>query len=224
MSTPTNQQLIDFVVAEASLLDALKTVVDPHTVRLATGETFTTKHILIATGGWPFVPDIPGRDLAITSNEVFHLEQLPRRVVISGAGYIAMEFAGIFNALGCEVTVVNRSDKILRGYDEEITGRLLRQYAPRDEIVIATKLFFPVDLAFKGGNALFHNRLGGVHDAGVDVARHLQVEQVGAVLGAVEGVGHRLVDGHGHGLGGGVGAVACVYGQGLDFHEGCLFR
>ena len=72
------------------------------------------------------VPQFPGSDLCITSNEVFHLDELPKRVVIQGAGYIAMEFAGIFNALGCTVTVVNRSDAILRGYDESLRDRLLQ--------------------------------------------------------------------------------------------------
>lgn len=101
-------------------------VAGPHSVRLASGKEISAKYILIATGAWPVMPEFPGSEHCITSNEVFHLEQLPKRVVISGAGYIAMEFAGIFNALGCHVTVVNRSETILRGYDESLRDRLLQ--------------------------------------------------------------------------------------------------
>jgi glutathione reductase (NADPH) len=101
-------------------------VTGPNSVRLASGREVTAGHILVATGAWPVMPDFPGNAHCITSNEVFHLPELPRRVVIQGAGYIAMEFAGIFNALGCQVTVVNRSDQILRGYDEALRDRLLQ--------------------------------------------------------------------------------------------------
>ena len=72
------------------------------------------------------VPDMPGAEHGITSNEVFHLEQMPKRVVIAGGGYIANEFAGIFHEFGCNVTLVNRGDRILRGYDEQIRDRLLQ--------------------------------------------------------------------------------------------------
>lgn len=101
------------------------TVAGPNTVRLASGREITAKIILIAVGAWPVMPDFAGVEHCITSNEVFHLPELPKRVVIQGAGYIALEFAGVFNALGSQVTVVNRSDKILRGYDHDLTDRLL---------------------------------------------------------------------------------------------------
>lgn len=102
------------------------TVIDPHMIALADGTRVTAKYILVATGGWPVKPDIPGAEYGITSNEVFHLESLPRRVIIGGGGYIANEFAGIFNSFGSQVTLVNRSDQILRGYDEQIRDRLLQ--------------------------------------------------------------------------------------------------
>ena len=102
------------------------TITGPHAVKLASGKAITAKTILVATGAWPVVPEFPGAELCITSNEVFHLDALPKRVVIQGAGYIALEFAGIFNALGCQVTVVNRSDAILRGYDQSLRDRLLQ--------------------------------------------------------------------------------------------------
>jgi glutathione reductase (NADPH) len=102
------------------------TITGPHSVKLASGREITAKVILVAAGAWPVLPDFPGVEHCITSNEVFHLPELPRRILIQGAGYIAMEFAGIFNALGSDVTVVNRSDQILRGYDDTLRDRLLQ--------------------------------------------------------------------------------------------------
>lgn len=100
------------------------TIVGPQRVAVG-GREVTARHILIATGAWPHVPDIPGADLGITSNEVFHLEQLPRRAIIVGAGYIANEFAGILYELGVNVTLVARSNRILRGWEEALANRLL---------------------------------------------------------------------------------------------------
>lgn len=103
--------------------DARATVKDAHTVALSTGETFTAKHILVATGGLPVVPDdIKGGELAITSNEIFHLETLPKSILIVGGGYIACEFAGVMNGLGVEVTQYYRGAQILRGFDDEARG------------------------------------------------------------------------------------------------------
>ena len=101
-------------------------VTGPNSVKLASGREITAKYILIAVGAWPVMPEFTGNEHCITSNEVFHLPTLPKRVVIQGAGYIAMEFAGIFNALGCHVTVINRSETILRGYDSALRDRLLQ--------------------------------------------------------------------------------------------------
>ena len=98
----------------------------PQSVKLASGREISAKTILIATGGWPVRPEFPGSEHGITSNEVFHLETLPKRVVIAGGGYIANEFAGIFHGFGAHVTIVNRGDQILRGYDEQIRDRLLQ--------------------------------------------------------------------------------------------------
>lgn len=94
-------------------------LLDRHTV--AVGEQrFTAGRILIATGGRPWVPDIPGRELGITSDEAFDLPELPGRVLIAGAGYIAVEFAGIFNGMGSKVTLAYRRDLILRGFDDDV--------------------------------------------------------------------------------------------------------
>ena len=98
----------------------------PNEVRLASGRTVTAGKILIATGARPFMPEIDGIEHAISSNEVFHLEKMPKRIVIAGGGYIANEFAGIFHQFGAHVTLVNRSDTILRGYDEQMRDRLLQ--------------------------------------------------------------------------------------------------
>lgn len=102
------------------------TVSGPNEVTLASGRTISAAKILIAVGARPLVPSCPGHEHGITSNEVFHLDALPKRVLIAGAGYIANEFAGIFNEFGSKVTLINRSDVILRGYDEQIRDRLLQ--------------------------------------------------------------------------------------------------
>lgn len=102
------------------------TVSGPNAVTLASGRKISAGKILIAVGARPLVPSCPGSEHGITSNEVFHLDALPKRVLIAGAGYIANEFAGIFNEFGSKVTLINRSDVILRGYDEQIRDRLLQ--------------------------------------------------------------------------------------------------
>ncbi|HEX7694256.1 MAG TPA: FAD-dependent oxidoreductase, partial [Sphingomonas sp.] len=98
----------------------------PNTIRLASGREVTSKYILIATGARPHIPTCPGHEYGITSNEAFHLDSVPERILIAGAGYIANEFAGIFHEFGAKVTLINRSDQILRGYDEQIRDRLLQ--------------------------------------------------------------------------------------------------
>ncbi|WP_299078250.1 glutathione-disulfide reductase [uncultured Ruegeria sp.] len=97
-------------------------LVDAHTVELADGLRKTAKHILVATGGRPVVPAFPGSELAITSNEIFHLEKLPETMLIVGGGYIACEFAGIMNGLGVKTTQFYRGAQILRGFDDEARG------------------------------------------------------------------------------------------------------
>jgi glutathione reductase (NADPH) len=110
--------------AGAEVLRTRATVADPHKVRLGDGREVSAKHILIATGAYPFVPEFEGAELAITSNEMFHLEALPPRIVIVGGGYIACEFAGIMNGLGSRVTQLYRGEMILRGFDDEVRGHV----------------------------------------------------------------------------------------------------
>ncbi len=106
------------------LFEARAAIADPHTVKLSGGETFSAKHILIATGGAPFVPDVEGADHVITSNEVFNLPDLPKRVMVVGGGYIACEFACIFHGMGAEVIQFYRGEQILRGFDGEVRGHV----------------------------------------------------------------------------------------------------
>ena len=101
-------------------------ITGPNSVRLSSGRDISVGRILIATGARPQMPEIPGIEHAISSNETFHLEKLPERIVIAGGGYIANEFAGIFNEFGSHVTVVNRTDVLLRGYDQQIVDRLMQ--------------------------------------------------------------------------------------------------
>jgi glutathione reductase (NADPH) len=111
------------VKAGVAILRTRATVVDPHTVEVD-GRRITARHILVATGSWPTVPEIPGRELAITSNEAFFLEALPRRALVVGGGYVALEFASIFNGLGVDTTVAYRGPRLLRGFDEDLRERL----------------------------------------------------------------------------------------------------
>ena len=104
--------------------DQRAVLVDPHTVRLADQQTFSARHILIATGGHPYIPEFPGSDLAITSNEIFHLPVFPKRVLVVGGGYIASEFACILHGLGAKVTLAYRGAQILRGFDDEARGHV----------------------------------------------------------------------------------------------------
>ena len=112
------------------LLEGTARLADPHTVEVD-GKTVTAAHILVATGAWPHLPDIPGIEHAITSNEALDLAQLPRRIVIVGGGYIAVEFAGIFNTLGAQVTEIIRGDNILRGFDEDMRASLADEMTQR---------------------------------------------------------------------------------------------
>ncbi|MBU0562948.1 MAG: glutathione-disulfide reductase [Gammaproteobacteria bacterium] len=106
-----------------TLLQAHARLVDAHTVEVE-GKQYTAEHILIATGGWPHVPAIPGREHAITSNEAFYLESLPRRVLVVGGGYIAVEFASIFHGCGADTKLLYRGELFLRGFDGSLRDHL----------------------------------------------------------------------------------------------------
>jgi glutathione reductase (NADPH) len=113
---------------KAEVIDGRARIVDAHTV--AVGErAFSVGKILIATGGWPHIPRFPGSELAVSSNEIFDLEHFPQRLVIVGGGYIAVEFAGIFNGLGSQVTQLYRGPLFLRGFDADIRAHAAREIA-----------------------------------------------------------------------------------------------
>ncbi len=107
--------------------DARATLKDAHTVALSTGETKTAKHILVATGGHPVRPDLPNADLGIVSDDIFHLDTLPKTMLIIGGGYIACEFACIMNGLGVKVTQYYRGAQVLRGFDDEARGLIAEE-------------------------------------------------------------------------------------------------
>jgi len=123
--------------AGAQLVHGRAKLVDAHTVEVEGQGRFTADKILIATGAWPWMPtELPGVEHAITSNEAFHLEELPRRIVIAGGGYIALEFAGIFNGLGVETTLVHRGPNVLRGFDDDVRAHIAEEMDKRGVKVI----------------------------------------------------------------------------------------
>ena len=103
------------------------TILEPQRVQIAGERTLNCRHVLIATGGWPWIPEFPGRELVLSSNEVFDLESLPQRILIVGGGYIAVEFAGIFAGLGAETTLSYRGDMPLRGFDDDLRRHFLAE-------------------------------------------------------------------------------------------------
>ena len=110
--------------AGVTLVHGRAQLLDSHTVAVG-DQRFSAERILIATGGWPFIPDFPGREHVISSNEVFFLEQLPKRCLVVGGGYIAIEFASIFHGLGCETSLVYRGEQFLRGFDQGVRDHMV---------------------------------------------------------------------------------------------------
>ncbi len=160
----------------------------PNSIRLAGGRTVTADKILIATGARPLMPDVEGIEHAITSNEVFHLEALPKRIVIVGGGYIANEFAGIFNEFGSQVTLVNRTDVILRHYDQQIVDRLI-QISLRKGIDF--KFNAMIDRIERKDDGSLHVAMTGCDDIEADqllfaVGRRPNIEDMGLEEAGVE--------------------------------------
>lgn len=116
--------------AHVTLFEGRARVVDAHTVEV-NGQRHTAKHILVATGSWPEIPDIPGKELAITSTEALSLPALPRRLLVLGGGYIGVELAGVFRSLGAEVTLVIRGSEVLRGFDDDVRAFLTKAMQAR---------------------------------------------------------------------------------------------
>ena len=125
----------------AEVIDGRAKIIDAHTVEV-NNQRYSADKILIATGGWPHIPEFPGSEFAISSNEVFDLEHFPRRLAIVGGGYIAVEFAGIFNGLGAQVTQLYRGPLFLRGFDADI-----RAHAAQEILKTGVDLRFEVNVA-----------------------------------------------------------------------------
>ncbi len=135
--------------ANVTLFEGRARIVDPHTVEVL-GKRHTAANIMVATGARPILPRIPGIEHAITSNEALDLPALPKRIVIVGGAYIACEFAGIFNGLGAEVTMMIRGDKILRGFDEDIRDTLTEEMAARGIVIRNHTEIAEIDKAGQG--------------------------------------------------------------------------
>ena len=127
--------------AGAELIHGKARLVDAHTVEVEGRGRVTADKILVATGARPWMPEgLPGIEHAITSNEAFHLPELPKRIVIAGGGYIALEFAGIFNGLGVDTTLVHRGPNVLRGFDDDIRAHIAEEMGKRGiKVILATQ-------------------------------------------------------------------------------------
>jgi glutathione reductase (NADPH) len=112
--------------SHVTVINGRASLKDAHTV-LVDGITYSAERILVSTGGWPFVPDVEGKEHIVTSNEIFNLPKFPEKMVIVGGGYIAVEFAGIMHGLGVDVTVFERGPKVLRGFDEDVRDFLIAE-------------------------------------------------------------------------------------------------
>jgi glutathione reductase (NADPH) len=161
-------------------VEVLKTraeLVDPHTVQLANGDRVRASYILIAAGATPSYGDpIPGLDHAISSNEAFHLPDFPRRVVVQGGGYIAVEFAGIFAGLGSHVTLIYRGENILRGFDDDVRQHLRVEMEARDIRVVTGRTITGIE------------KTGGHYSVQISDGNHVPADQVMFATGRVPNV------------------------------------
>ncbi len=162
--------------AGCDLIDGRARVVGPHAVEV-NGTTYSAERILVATGGWPFIPDVPGKEHVISSNEVFDLEVFPQDVLVVGGGYIAVEFAGIFAGLGANTHLIYRGDLFLRGFDQEI-----REYTAQEVAKKGVQLNFNTDI--KAIQKLDNGRL----KAELNDGRVLEADQILYATGRVPNV------------------------------------
>ncbi len=146
--------------AGVTIFESRAVLEGPHIVRLAKPhKTVRAKTILVATGGWPNLDnELEGCEHVITSNEAFHLKEMPKRVIVAGGGYIAVEFAGIFAGLGAETTLIYRGPKILRGFDEDVRDALMEELPRRGIRIVTEKVFTRIE---KSGTGLVGHVTGG---------------------------------------------------------------
>ncbi|WP_372965373.1 glutathione-disulfide reductase [Marinobacter sp.] len=184
--------------AGVTIIEGTASIVDPHTVAVGDNQ-YSTKHITVATGSWPVVPDIPGKECLLTSNEMFYLPQLPKHAVVWGGGYIAVEFAGILAGLGVETTLLYRGDLFLRGFDGDV-----RRFAEQEIRKKGIDLRFNVTInSIESDNAYYKVNLsdGATLETGLVMAATgrrplvdgLGLENVGVEL---NNSGHIVVDEH----------------------------
>lgn len=179
--------------AGVTLFNGHGRLIDRHTVEIG-DRRVTAAKILIATGGWPSLPAIPGIEHAITSNEALHLGQLPHSMIIIGGGYIAVEFAGIFAGLGVDVTLMIRGEELLNGFDDDIRVALAQEMRKRGVTILARTQPVRVEESVSGFTVTDH--LGREHSAGLVMAatgrhpntRNLGLEEVGVALDAKRAV------------------------------------
>ncbi|MGF1592288.1 MAG: glutathione-disulfide reductase [Kiloniellaceae bacterium] len=163
-------------------------LLDAHTVEVG-DDRFTAETILVATGGAPTFPSEPGWEHGISSNEAFHLKELPRRVVIAGGGYIAVEFAGIFNGLGSKVTQIYRGPQILRGFDDDVRGTLAGEMTKKGIDIVVETIIDRIEK--RDSELLLHLSDGSTLECDAVMAAtgrnpnaaNLGLEQVGVALG-----------------------------------------
>ena len=148
--------------AGVEIVHGRATVVDPHTVAVD-GKHYTAKYILVAAGSWPNDWDFPGHEHVITSNEAFYLDELPKRVIVAGGGYIAVEFAGIFNGLGVDTTLVYRGPLFMRGFDHDVREHMVQEIAKTGVQLKFNTVFDRVEKTESGLRA--HCSDGSVHEA-----------------------------------------------------------
>jgi glutathione reductase (NADPH) len=149
-----------------NLIEGHGRIVGPHEVEVA-GQRYSARHILIGVGGWPQVPDIPGKELAITSNEVFHLPHLPKRVLVVGGGYIAVEFASIFHGMGARTSLLYRGELFLRGFDQAVRLHLQDELQKKG-----------LDLQFNSNIAAIERQADGSLQARLEDGRRLETDCV----------------------------------------------
>lgn len=157
------------------------------------GKTISAKYILVAVGGWPWVPDFPGSELTVSSNEVFAMDQLPTEIAVMGGGYIAVEFASIFSRLGCKTSLIYRGEQLLRGFDEDIRSFITSEIGAhvdlylQEDISEITNKNNGLEVLFKSGSKLnckmvlaATGRLPLTDDLGLDTVK-VQLAKNGAI-------------------------------------------
>ncbi|WP_417545637.1 glutathione-disulfide reductase [Marinobacter sp.] len=184
--------------AGVTIIEGTASIKDPNTVVVGEKE-YTTAHITVATGSWPVVPDIPGKECIVTSNEMFFLPQLPKQAVVWGGGYIAVEFAGILAGLGVETTLLYRGDLFLRGFDSDV-----RKFTEQEMRKKGVHLEFGVTIeSVEAENSHYRVQLsnGSVMETGLVMAatgRRALVDGLGLTELGIElnASGHVVVDDH----------------------------